>query len=178
MLWRPEKAAQTLAAPHFERLRTVVLGHTIPVTREAIGDDRLEWLKALPHRWSLENDLAVVHASPGDAWTSPGVSATDEDLERVYRPLATRRALYGHIHHPYLRTLERLTVANAGSVSLSYDGDPRASYAIVDADRIEIRRVAYDIEEEVARLQAARDTYVEWLAQMLRTGSFVPLPPD
>ena len=63
-------------------------------------------------------------------------------------------------------------------MSLSYDGDPRASYAIVDDDRIEIRRVEYDIEQEIERLRAARDPQAEWIAQMLRTGSFVPLPPD
>jgi hypothetical protein len=32
----------------------------------------------------------------------------------------------------------------------SFDGDPRAAYAPLDDDRIEIRRVAYDVEDEIS----------------------------
>jgi diadenosine tetraphosphatase ApaH/serine/threonine PP2A family protein phosphatase len=39
-----------------------------------------------------------------------------------------------------------MKVANTGSVSLSYDGDPRASYLIVDGKDITFRRVDYDRE--------------------------------
>jgi putative phosphoesterase len=175
MLWRPERVEQTLSAPHYARLKNHILTHVIPVTRDAIGDERLAWLKALPCNWS-QDDTSVVHAGPDDPWRSPGVSAPDDELERVYSPLGTPRVVYGHIHHPFVRPLGRLTVANSGSVSLSYDGDPRASYAILDDGRIDIRRVAYDVEEEVARLRATRDPHAEWLAQMLRAGAFVPLP--
>lgn len=177
MLWRPERVEQTLSAPHFARLKHQILTRVVPVTRDAIGDERLAWLKTLPCGWS-HDDTSVVHAGPDDPWRSPGAKAPDDELERVYTPLGTPRVVYGHIHHPFVRPLERLTVANSGSVSLSYDGDPRASYTVVDDDRIEIRRVEYDVEEEIARLRAARDPQAEWLAQMLRAGSFVPLPPD
>ena len=177
MLWKPERLEQTLGAPPFDRLRHLILTQVIPVTREAIGDERLAWLKALPSRWS-QHDTAVVHAGPDDPWRSPGVNASDADSNCMYAPLGTGRVVYGHIHHPFVRTVGRLTVANSGSVSLSYDGDPRASYALVHDDRVEIRRVAYDIDEEIARLRAVRDPQAEWIARMLRAGAFVPLPPD
>jgi len=35
---------------------------------------------------------------------------------------------------------------NAGSVGQSGDGDPRASYAIVDDEKMQIVRIPYDIE--------------------------------
>ena len=41
-----------------------------------------------------------------------------------------------------------LTVANTGSVSLSYDGDPRASYLLIDNGAMSLRRVEYDIDRE------------------------------
>jgi len=175
MLWAPERLERALAAPHFAALKKIILEHVIPATLEAIGDERRAWLRTLPLSWSDEH-LSVVHASPDDAWQSPGVKATDDELERAYVALGTPFVVYGHIHHPFVRTTKRLTVVNSGSVSLSYDGDPRASYALIDGDRVEIRRIEYDIEEEVARLRAARDPHAEWIAQMLRAGSFVPLP--
>jgi putative phosphoesterase len=175
MLWRRDRLEETLAAPHFASIKRMVVGYVIPTTLDAIGSERLAWLQSLPLVWSHEG-VAVTHAAPGDAWRSPGVKASDEELDRVYAPLAARIVAYGHIHHPFVRALTRLTVANSGSVSLSYDGDSRASYAIVDDGRVEIRRVEYDIDEEIACLRASQDPYAEWTAQMLRAGSFVPLP--
>lgn len=175
MLWRRDRVEETLAAPHFASLRKMVLGHVIPRTLQAIGDERRAWLQSLPLVWSHEG-VAVTHAAPDDAWRSPGVKANDEELERVYASLEAATVVYGHIHHPFVRALPRLTVANSGSVSLSYDGDSRASYAIVEDGRVEIRRVEYDIDEEIERLRANDDPQADWIAQMLRAGSFVPLP--
>jgi len=56
--------------------------------------------------------------------------------------------VYGHIHRPYIRRLQDVTVANTGSVSQSYDGDTRASYLVMDGESITIRRVEYDVENE------------------------------
>lgn len=175
MLWRRDRLEEMLAASHFASIKKMVLEYVIPTTLEAIGSERRVWLQSLPLVWSHEG-VAVTHAAPDDAWRSPGFEASDEELDRVYAPLEARTVVYGHIHHPFVRALARLTVANSGSVSLSYDGDSRASYAIVDDGRVEIRRVKYDIDEEIACLRASQDPYAEWTAQMLRAGSFVPLP--
>jgi len=176
MLWNPDRAAQYLAAPALQRLREIVSQH-ITVTVESIGDERLAWLRALPGRWS-ENDLTVVHASPDDVWRSPSAHASDEEFVNTYGPLGSRRVVYGHIHHAFVRPLPSFTLANSGSVSLSYDGDPRAAYALVDDDRITIRRVPYDIEREVAALIEAQFPYASWIADMLRKGAYVPPPAE
>jgi len=84
--------------------------------------------------------------------------------------------VFGHIHQSFVRRLPALTVVNAGSVSLSYDGDPRAAYAIVDDDGVVIRRVEYDVEEEIACLVAASDRYAQWTAQVLRAARPAPFP--
>jgi diadenosine tetraphosphatase ApaH/serine/threonine PP2A family protein phosphatase len=72
--------------------------------------------------------------------------------------------------------LPGLVVANSGSVSLPYDGDPRASYALVDDEEITIRRVAYDIAKETTRLQEMRYPHADWLGSVLRSGTYVPPP--
>ena len=132
---------QHLSAPAYQRMRDIVFQH-IAVTVDSIGPERLAWLRALPVRWSA-NDLTVVHAGPDDVWRSPSAKASDEELETTYGTLGSPCVVYGHIHHPFVRRLPLLTVANSGSVSLSYDGDPRAAYALVDDGEVTIRRVEY-----------------------------------
>src|SRR4029453_16651304 len=97
------------------------------------------------------------------AWRSPGPEASDEELRAVYAPLGQPVAVYAHIHRPFVRTLPGLIVANTGSVSLSYDGDPRASYLLLDADRPTIRRVAYDVQAEVRALSACGLPHSDWI---------------
>jgi putative phosphoesterase len=179
MLWNPERLiAQAQQVPQLGHLFDLLATRVVPSTTAALGTERLTWLRTLPTSWS-GHDLAVVHAAPNDLWRAPMPEASDQALADTYRPLETSRVVYGHIHRSYVRELPGLTVANSGSVSLPYDGDPRAAYAVVDDDRITIRRVAYDIDREVAMLRESPSPYTEWIAQMLRTGAFVRPPnPD
>ena len=174
MLWNPDRVADQFRSPALQCWREIV-SRTIVATVDAIGDERLNWLRALPGRWS-GNGLTVVHAGPDDFWRSPPADATDEELASTYGPLGTRRVVYGHIHRPFVRRLPAFTLVNSGSVSLSYDGDPRAVYALVDDDRVTIRRVEYDVEREVTALFERQCPDAAWLADILRTGTPVPPP--
>jgi putative phosphoesterase len=174
MLWMPQQVTRNVHGPQFERMRHVVLSETIPFIRQAIGDERLEWLKSLPQRW-VYGDVTVMHASPGDVWRSPWANAPDEELARVYGRLDSRVIIYGHIHHPFIRRLPQFTLANSGALSFSYDGDPRAAYVLIDRDEIVVRRIEYDVEEEIGRLSAANYPDAVWIAQMYRAAQ--PIPP-
>jgi putative phosphoesterase len=175
MLWMPERIDEMLGAPELRRMRELLLTRTIPALRETIGDERVAWLRALPIRWST-GDLTVVHAAPDNVWRSPGAAASDEELEQTYGGLSARCVAFGHIHTPFVRRLRSRTVANTGSVSLSFDGDPRAAYLVVDGDRVEIRRVAYDVETEVALLAESQDPFAPSTIASLRKAAYVPLP--
>jgi putative phosphoesterase len=175
MLWNPERAAAHLRAHGLHR-HLEITNQFIAATVDAIGEERLAWLRTFPVRWSA-NGLTVVHAGPDDVWRSPSATASVEELINAYGPLGSRCVVYGHIHTAYVRTLPSFTVGNSGSVSLSYDGDPRSAYAVVDDDRITIRRVTYDIEREVATLFERQYPHAAWLADMLRKGTYVP-PAD
>jgi hypothetical protein len=156
-------------------------------TRDAIGDARLAWVRGLPFAWSGE-DLTVVHASPGDAWQSPMSDASDAALEETYRRLGTRIVVYGHTHGSFIRQLRSaggpegpplrtMTVANCGSVSLSFDGDRRAAYALVDDDRVTIHRVEYDVEREIRALAERQCPDREWMTATLRAARPQSLVP-
>ena len=136
-------------------------------TRDALGQERLTWLDQLP-RAVFHPPAALVHASPASAWRSPLATATDEELESTYSPLAQPVAIYGHIHQPFVRHIGGLTVINTGSVSQSFDGDRRAAYLLLDDGVPHIRRIEYDIEREIAAIVASGIPYGDWLARTLR----------
>lgn len=139
-------------------------------TRERLGEDRLAWLRALPLR-QIHSPLALVHAGPSSPWRAPAPEAADADLESVYPPLGQPVAAYGHIHRPYVRALAGITVVNCGSVSLSYDRDPRASYLLVDDGKPRVRRVEYDLERELKALASSRMPRAEWVGRILRAAA-------
>jgi hypothetical protein len=70
-------------------------------------------------------------------------------------------------------TLERLAIANTGSIGLPYDGDKRASYAVVEDATVIIRRVEYDFEREARELLTNHYPHAEWLSSIPRTA---PVP--
>jgi predicted phosphodiesterase len=160
-------AFETFAAqsPHLQTLWQAIR-EMAAATRDRLGDDRLAWLRALPRTWMLD-PVTVVHATPGSCWRAPAPEAPDADLAAAYGPLGTPIVVYGHVHRPFVRTLAGLTVANSGSVSLSYDGDRRASYLLVDDGRASIRRVEYDVDAEVDRLRRCGLPHADWMARTL-----------
>ena len=120
----------------------------------------------------------VVHAVPDDVWPITPANASDEELERVYGVLRSKHVVYGHIHQPFVRRLPTFTVVNSGAVSLSYDGDRRAAYALIDGEQVEIRRVEYDVEEEIRLLFSIDEPFATSTVETLRTGRYVPLLAD
>ena len=63
-----------------------------------------------------------------------------------------------------------MIVANTGSVSLSHDGDSRAAYLVVDESGSVIRRVEYDMDEELKILAECGLPHADWIARSLRAG--------
>ena len=173
MLWSPESLSEFAAktpqlGPHLGRIHDL-----IPPTLASIGAERLRWLEGFPERYVGEG-VSLVHASPGDLWRAPMPEASDEELRNTYAPLVSAIVVYGHIHRPYVRRVGDMTVANAGSVSQSYDGDRRASYLVIEGERVTIRRVEYDVESEAKELLHSGLPHAEWMAKILRAGQYVP----
>ena len=154
-----------------EKLRAGFVGQAAGRTREMLGPERVAWLASLPLEWRGDG-VAVVHATPSDCWPIVQHDAPDEQLREVFGAAGAPNAIYGHIHHAYVRELGGLTVANSGSVSLSLDGDMRACYALIDDGRIEHRRVEYDIDRVAADFEAIGYPNAKIYATWLRTGRY------
>jgi predicted phosphodiesterase len=137
-------------------------------TREVLGEERLAWLSRLV-RVQIHGPMALVHASPDSTWRAPAPEASNAELESVYSPLGQPIAIYGHIHRSYIRSLSTMTVANTGSVSLSYDGDRRAAYLLLDDSTPSIRRVEYDVDREIKALATCGLPHADWMAKTLES---------
>jgi predicted phosphodiesterase len=99
----------------------------------------------------------------------------DADLLKTYAALDAALVVYGHIHRPFVRDLGSLTVANSGSVGAPYDGDPRASYLLVDDGCAEVIRVAYDVEREIEGLLRSGYPDAERVAETRRLGEYIAI---
>jgi predicted phosphodiesterase len=171
MLWMPESLKAIVARSPGVRPLLAAIEEIAAATSEALGEERVTWLRGLPLAQS-HGSMTLVHASPESLWTAPGADATDGELQSVYGPLDQAVAIYGHIHSPYIRNLPGMVVANTGSVSLSYDGDRRASYLLLDDLKPAIRRVEYDVDREVRALLGCGLPHADWIAKILASGSF------
>jgi diadenosine tetraphosphatase ApaH/serine/threonine PP2A family protein phosphatase len=114
----------------------------IAACREALGDALVAELAALPFDHA-EAGARFCHASPVSDMRSflpePGDDEADL-LEGVEDALL----VFGHTHLPFERaaTAGGTRLVNPGSVGMPFDGDPRASYALLHDDgRIEHRRL-------------------------------------
>jgi predicted phosphodiesterase len=171
MLWSPQGLAEFgVRQPKLAPLLSIIQ-EIIPPTIASIGEERLRWLEGLPPQYSGEG-LSLVHASPGDLWRAPMPDASGDELQSIYAPLGTQIVAYGHIHRPYVRRLQGMTVANTGSVSQSYDGDTRASYLVMDGESVTIRRVEYDVESEAKELLRSGLPHADWLSRVLLAGKY------
>ncbi len=149
-----------------------VIRQIASVTRSSLGEERLVWLSELP-LVKTQEDFALVHATPESCWPMPPTEGTDAELEKLYGSLGRPIVIFGHTHRPFIRNIAgqpRLLI-NTGSVGLSYDGDPRASYLLLDESIPSIRRVDYNVEKELKALASCCLPGAEWTATMLRKSS-------
>jgi predicted phosphodiesterase len=142
--------------------------------RQQLTPDNLAYLEALP-QVLVEGEFTLTHGSPRHPIWEYIIYASTARTSFDY--FDTQFCLVGHTHTPVIFCLhntygekicealpialnkpiklgpERLIV-NPGSVGQPRDGDPAASYAILDVDTLtlEHRRVAYPIEKTQAKM--------------------------
>lgn len=146
--------------------------------RQVLGGESLErqrrweFLNGLP-RVVQRDGVMFVHGSPVGPlsdYVFPEDVGDRRRMERLFC-LVSRACLQGHTHLPGVFTEDRrfLTpddlpegfglgegkmMINVGSVGQPRDGDPRASYLIVEDDWFEFQRVAYEVETTRAKVVA------------------------
>lgn len=123
------------------------------LTVDLMSDKAKRYLKELPRECSFSVDDInfymnhTVPAMPLNHYLD--IDRPITELKKCYRRVAADIVLTGHTHVPYLKRLGRRIVLNPGSVGEPRDGDPRASFAVVDTHtgNIHLGRLPYDTTE-------------------------------
>jgi putative phosphoesterase len=166
-------AAQNVEIPGtggFRYLTSVTRPHSV----SALAPDQRRYLADLPTSRLFTRAgkrFLVVHATPRDPMDEYAPAE-----EGFWRPrlagLNVDYVIAGHTHQPYTLRVGGTLIVNPGSVGLSRDGDPRASYAVIDGDEVQLKRVEYPIEDTIRAVEAvtADATARQMLGDIFRTG--------
>jgi diadenosine tetraphosphatase ApaH/serine/threonine PP2A family protein phosphatase len=144
-------------------------------TAERLTPDEVEYLGSLPLTLR-QGDFTLVHGSPREPIWEYVLSV--RSAEENFGHFETRFCLIGHSHAPLLFEMGRegdcqyrqlpgelpldgegkRLIINCGSVGQPRDGDPRASYAILDteASAVQHHRIIYDIATTQQSMRQAR----------------------
>ena len=118
-------------------------------TRAQLTEENMKYLYSLKDNLILEIEdkrIAVHHGAPFDEDHYIYPEEATEDLLNYDK---ADILVLGHTHVPFVSVFDSGVIINPGSVGQPRDGDPRASYALVDIKnkKYEIRRVEYPIDE-------------------------------
>jgi len=145
-----------------------------PIHWEKLSSSHLKFVGRMPVTRRIELDGKVfylVHATPRD----PFDEYLKDDSEAWRSRLEGIEADYvcvGHSHMPFCIEAGQARVINPGSVGQPRDGDPRASYCVIENGEVSFRRVEYDIEQTIRNMAESgiEGQVLELAAHYLRTG--------
>lgn len=155
-------------------------GVTRQLTQERITPHDRRYLGAMPvsKRLTLDNTkFLLVHATPRDPLDEYAIADVDFWSRRL-GDIDAQVICVGHTHHPYVLEVGDKLVVNPGSVGQPRDGDPRASYAIIENQRVELKRIEYPVEDTVRTVLESNlpEPAKASLVEVFRTGA--PAKPD
>jgi predicted phosphodiesterase len=145
--------------------------------KELFGQD-VQWLAGLGHEAGLYlsgKELFICHGAPWDPLFT-GITPED-DPERVrmgFSGIDCDYAVLGHTHRQMILAdvLEGAIIINPGSVGLPLDGDPQASWVLLDLARgqAQPRKVSYDVDRTIKDLRYLTGSERELLEKIYRYG--------
>jgi len=153
------------------------------LTAERLSQEQIDWLDDLPFSITYTpeqgHSLHVFHATPndiGDADALPPRLTDDEMWEKIKNVPADVLS-FGHIHGAFVRPVRNKTLVCAAAVGMSWDGDPRPSYATIEylGDGkwdCQAKRVEGNFEEQAKFNENCWIPHGDRIAKMIRTGYF------
>jgi putative phosphoesterase len=151
---------------------------------QLLTDDDLNWLRSLPEKFELSEDILLVHSSPSsDVYLLETVEdgrarlATSLEIQKRLGVVRHPVVLCGHSHVPrVVETPKKQLIVNPGSVGLPAfgkqnvlspvieNGSPFARYAVLEKNQdgwiVDLITIPYDYH--VAAKQASRNGFDSW----------------
>jgi putative phosphoesterase len=129
-----------------------------------------DFMRGLPFdaRFDLgDKRVRLVHGSPRKVNEYLFADKPARTFERIAAGADCDVLVFGHTHQPWVEEYGGVLFVNCGSVGKPKDGDPRASFAVLDADDgVTIERVEYDAEA-VARQVAEAGLPAEYAEKLV-----------
>ncbi|MBO3755128.1 MAG: metallophosphoesterase family protein [Candidatus Brockarchaeota archaeon] len=129
-------------------------------TREVLREENLQYLSNLPHFSNVkleELKVGAYHGSPReplDEYIFPGMP--EFTLKSLLELAKADILLLGHTHVPFHFNFNSKLILNPGSVGQPRDGDPRASYAVLEVKGNNVshnlQRVEYNIDLAASKI--------------------------
>ena len=145
-------------------------------TCEKLLPENREYLKSLPEEAVVTMEDIRIRIIHGDFDEEEENSMSPGNPESRFRTLARESPyqgyILGHTHIPFHTIIDGVHFINPGSVGRPFDGDPRASFAILKVSSgkmtVEHIRIPYSVEEVTSSLKnnGLPDIY----GRMYRTG--------
>jgi putative phosphoesterase len=131
-----EEPAAPAATPAAYRAR---YGPGLDRAAAELSPEDLSWLAGLPTSRRLRLDAVEVLLVHGSPWrpVDEYVYPDQLDFER-FRGVGADLVVMGHTHRPLLRRDGAVTLLNPGSCGQPRDGDPRASFAVLEIEGAEL----------------------------------------
>ena len=134
----------------------------VSINRRLLNGNQLLWLKRLPKSLNLDimgANISVFHGSPSrPTWEYVFPSEAEAKAGEFFETTGADLLILGHTHIPHIHRFEGKLLLNPGSVGQPRDGDPRASYMLVDIEEsgIEVshNRTEYDITRVMTRMRS------------------------
>lgn len=116
--------------------------------------------------------LGIFHGSPADPEEFLFADTPDRRFTELAKHVRCRLVVTGHSHSPYHKIVSDVHFINPGSAGRMFDGDPRASCAIVDVagGNIAVHHLRIDYDIERVAQEITRQQLPEIYATMFRQG--------
>ena len=133
----------------------------VEINRRLLNKGQMQWLGKLPNSLALDIEavrVSVFHGSPSrPTWEYVFPSEAKAKAGEFFETTGADILILGHTHIPHIHRSEDKLLLNPGSVGQPRDGDPRASYMLVDIEDggTEVRnvRTEYDIDIVMERMR-------------------------
>ncbi len=152
----------------------------LPDVKERLDAQSLVFTPNTPEQG---HDFRVFHGTPydiGDADAFPA-RLSDEKIAEKLKDFDFDVGAHGHIHGPSVRYIKKPNKTQilvcVAAVGMSWDGDPRPAYAVVDylgggKWEARVERVEFDCEAQAKFNENCWIEKGERIASMIRTGKF------
>jgi putative phosphoesterase len=133
---------------------------------ERLSPLSLDFLRELPESVSLDGVL-YCHGSPRSDEEILTRVSPDERLRAALAGVTERLVVGGHTHVQFIRDVDGIRFANAGSVGMPYEGRTGAFWGLVDGQEIELRHTPYAVDAAVASIRGSgyphEQDLISWL---------------